>query len=400
MINRRRMIAGSAAAAAAMVGVRAFAATADTITLPFENGQRSLVKYPGKRPLIGLTQRPPQLETPFAVFNGNIITPNDAFFVRYHLADIPLEIDSDKYSVDIKGSVNTPLQLSLADLKKMPSIELVAVNQCSGNSRGFVTPRVGGGQLGNGAMGNARWKGVPLKAVLDRAGVRAGAKQVVFDALDGPVLDGTPDFRKALDIDHARDGEVMLAYQMNNEDLPLLNGFPLRLVVPGYFGTYWVKHVNAITVIDGVDDNFWMKTAYRIPDNECNCVEPGKAPLATIPINRFLVRSFITNLANGAKVKAGANVPLKGIAFDGGKGIREVAVSTDSGKSWIPAKLDTDLGKFSFRGWQAAVKLPGGAHEIKVRATSNSGETQPMEPRWNPSGYMRNVVETVLVTAG
>lgn len=402
MIDRRSLIKGSAAAFGSLVATAALdplKAFAATITMPFENGERPLVKYPQKRPLIGLTERPPQLETPFSVFNEGVITPNDAFFVRYHLADIPLDIDPDTFTLEMKGKVDKPLKLSLADIKKMPSVDLVAVNQCSGNSRGFLNPRVAGGQLGNGAMGNARWKGVPLKAVLDRAGVQSGAKQVVFGGLDGPVSDKTPDFAKALDIDHARDGEVMLAYGMNGEYLPVLNGFPLRLVVPGYYGTYWVKHLNEITVIDSVFDNFWMKSAYRIPDNDCNCVEPGTAPKATIPINRFTVRSFITNLANGQKVKAGARTQLKGIAFDGGKGIKEVAVSIDDGKTWTPAKLGKDLGKYSFREWRLPVKLTAGPHDIKVRATSNGGVTQPMQPLWNPAGYLRNVVETVSVTA-
>ena len=226
--------------------------------------------------MIGLTSRPPQLETPFSVFNANVITSNDAFFVRYHLGNIPLNIDPDGFSVGIKGKVDKPMKLSLADIKKMPAVDIVAVNQCSGNSRGLFNPRVSGGQ-GNGAMGNARWRGVPLKAVLDRARVQPGARQVTFNGLDGPVTDKTPDFVKALDIDHARDGEVMLAYSMNGADLPVLNGFPLRLVVPGYYGTYWVKHLNEITVIDNVFDGFWMKTACRIPDNDCNCVEAGTA---------------------------------------------------------------------------------------------------------------------------
>ena len=349
--------------------------------------------------MIGLTSRPPQLETPFSAFNGNVVTPNDAFFVRYHLADIPLSIDPDTFSVEIKGKVDKPMKLSLATIKRMPAVDIVAVNQCSGNSRGFFNPRVAGGQLGNGAMGNARWRGVPLKAVLDAAGVQRGARQVTFNGMDGPVADKTPDFVKALDIDHARDGEVMLAYTMNGTDLPLLNGFPLRLVVPGYYGTYWVKHLNEITVIDDLFDGFWMKTAYRIPDNDCNCVEPGTAPKTTIPIKRFKVRSFITNVADGAMLKAGAQTTLKGIAFDGGKGIKDVAVSTDGGKTWAQAKLGTDLGKYSFREWQTPVRLAAGAHELKVRATSNGGEVQPMEPLWNPAGYLRNVVETVRVTA-
>jgi DMSO/TMAO reductase YedYZ molybdopterin-dependent catalytic subunit len=401
MMNRRTILRRGAALLAgggAVGGTSLASFAAQTVTLPFDNGERPIVKYPQKRPMIGLTSRPPQLETPFAVFDENLITPNDAFFVRYHLADVPLDIDPDKFSVEIKGKVDKPAKLSIADIRKMPTVELVAVNQCSGNSRGFFMPRVAGGQLGNGAMGNARWKGVSLKAVLDRAGVQAGAKQVVFGGMDGPVSDKTPDFAKALDIDHARDGEVMLAYSMNGEDLPVLNGFPLRLVVPGYYGTYWVKHLNEINVVDNIFEGFWMKTAYRIPDNDCNCVEPGTAPKATIPINRFTVRSFITNVTDGTRLKAGVT-NLKGIAFDGGNGIKDVAVSADGGKTWETTRLGKDLGKYSFREWSFPVKLSEGTHELKVRATSNDGKTQPMEALWNPAGYLRNVVETVRVTA-
>ena len=401
MMNRRTVLQGGAAllTSGGLLGGSSLAAFAEKmVTLPIGNGERPLVKYPQKRPLIVLTERPPQLETPFSVFNESVITPNDAFFVRYHLAGIPLDIDPDKFTVEVNGKVDKPLKLSLAEIKKMPSIEIVAVNQCSGNSRGFFEPRVAGGQLANGAMGNARWKGVPLKAVLDKAGVQQGAKQVVFGGMDGPVMDKTPDFAKALDLDHARDGEVMLAYSMNEQDLPVLNGFPLRLVVPGYYGTYWVKHLNQITVIDSVYDNFWMKTAYRIPDNDCNCVEPGTAPKATVPINRFTVRSFITSVQNGAKVKVG-RLKLRGFAFDGGTGIKEVSVSTDGGKTWQQAKLGKDLGKYSFREWTLAVRLPAGKHDLEVRATSNGGKVQPDKPLWNPAGYLRNVIETTTVTA-
>ncbi len=365
MIDRRTLLKGSGAVLAfgalSSVSLRfglsqAFAeAAAKTATLPFDNGERPLVKYPQKRPMIGLTSRPPQLETPFSVFNEGAITPNDAFFVRYHLADVPLDIDPEKFSLNVKGKVDTPLKLSLAELKKMPAIEFVAVNQCSGNSRGFSDPRVAGGQLGNGAMGNALWRGVPLRTVLDKAGVQQGAKQVTFNGMDGPVGDKTPDFVKALDIDHARDGEVLLAYSMNGKDLPLLNGFPLRLVVPGHYGTYWVKHLNDIAVIDNTFDGFWMKSAYRIPDNDCACVDPGTAPKNTVPINRFNVRSFITNLTNGTKVKAGRSTLVRGVAFDGGKGIKEVSLSIDGGKTWLDTKLSKDLGKYSFREWQLPV---------------------------------------------
>lgn len=404
MISRRQMLKTAGSAALGAAGGLAFpglaARAAETVTLPFANGERPLVRYPGKRPLIGQTARPPQLETPFSVFNEGIITPNDAFFVRYHLADIPLEIDPEAYRVEVKGLVDTPLSLSLDELKALHDpVELVAVHQCSGNSRGFFEPRMGGGQLANGAMGNARWKGVPLKALLDKAGVKAGAVQVSFNGMDGPALPETPDFVKALDLDHASDGEVMIAYAMNGEDLPWLNGFPVRLVVPGWYGTYWIKHLTEITVLDKPLDNFWMKTAYRIPDNDCACTEPGKPAEKTVPINKFSVRSFITSVLDGDKVAADAPLKLRGIAFDGGSGIKEVAVSIDDGKSWMPSDLGEDLGKYSFREWTSTVKLPKGEHVLKVRATGNDGKTQPEKQPWNPSGYMRNVVETTKVVA-
>ncbi|MEE7448645.1 oxidase [Methylobacterium radiotolerans] len=398
MMDRRSLLTAMALGVGSRVLAPFRVEAADTATLPFGNGERPLVAYPGKRPLLQMTARPPQLETPFSVFDEGAITPNDAFFVRYHLADIPTEIDAGAFRVAVTGQVERPLSLSLADLKAMPQTEIVAVNQCSGNSRGFFEPRIAGGQLANGAMGCARWTGVPLKTVLDRAGVKAGAVQVAFNGLDGPVLPETPDFAKALTLDHARDGEVMLAWGMNGQDLPWLNGYPLRLVVPGYYGTYWVKHLNGIAVLDHPFEGFWMKTAYRIPDNPCACTEPGKAPDKTVPIGRLNVRSFLTNLTDGAPVKAGP-VALRGIAFDGGSGIREVAVSADDGRSWSAARLGQDLGRYAFRTWTAQPDLAPGAHALRVRATGNDGATQPMEPRWNPAGYMRNVVETTRVRA-
>ncbi|CAM2788184.1 Protein-methionine-sulfoxide reductase catalytic subunit MsrP [Methylobacterium mesophilicum] len=400
-IDRRTLLrqAGAGLLAASGASLAPFAARAgQAVTLPFGNGERPLVAYPGKRPLLQMTARPPQLETPFSVFDEGAITPNDAFFVRYHLADIPTEIDPQAFRVEIGGHVERPVSLSLADLKGMGGTEVVAVNQCSGNSRGFVEPRVAGGQLANGAMGCARFVGVPLKTVLDKAGVKAGAVQVSFEGLDGPVLPETPDFAKALTLDHARDGAVMLAWSMNGEELPWLNGFPLRLVVPGYYGTYWVKHLNAVTVLDKPYEGFWMKTAYRIPDNACACTEPGKAADKTVPIGRLNVRSFVTNLTDGADVKAG-KVALRGIAFDGGSGIKTVEVSADDGRTWSPAKLEQDLGGYAFRRWNAEVDLATGGHAIRVKATGNDGATQPMEPRWNPPGYMRNVIESVRVRA-
>ncbi len=373
---------------------------AQTIEMPFENGERPLVAYPEKRRLIRLTSRPPLLETPMAVFDEGLITPNDAFYVRYHLANLPFDsIDPATFRLQVKGAVAEPLSLGLNELRGMGTVDLVAVSQCSGNGRGFFKPRVAGGQAGNGLMGNARWTGVPLTTVLARAGVQPSAVQVRFDGLDGPVMDGTPDFAKALMLDHARDGDVLLAWAMNGADLPFLNGYPLRLVVPGCFGTYWVKHLNEITVLDKPLDNFWMTNAYRIPDNDCNCITPGAAPARTKPIGRFKVRSFITSVSDGAQVRANASVVLRGIAFDGGSGIRQVQLSANGGSMWTDAKLGQDLGRYSFRGWEAPTTLAAGPHTLQVRAVSNAGEMQPVEQPWNPAGYLRNVIESTTVNA-
>lgn len=374
------------------------AAEEAAVMLPFENGARRLVRFPGKRPLILLTSRPPQLETPFSVFNEGILTPNDAFYVRYHLASIPLSIDAETFRLEIKG-VKNPLSLSLRDLKTgFEQVETIAVAQCSGNSRGFSNPRVAGGQLANGAMGNARWQGVRLKDVLEKAGLMAGARQVAFDGLDSAVMDKTPDFIKALDLEHIMAGDVMIAHTMNGEDLPMLNGYPLRLVVPGYYATYWIKHLHEITVLDHEFEGFWMKSAYRIPDTPGGAVAPGTTPASTIPIHHLNVRSFITSHADHDTVAAGKPVSLRGIAFDCGDGIRQVEFSPDDGKSWLSTRLGEDSGRFSFREWTLPFVPTGrGRARWKVRATNRVGASQPLEPLWNPPGYMRNVVETVEV---
>src|SRR5215469_5474606 len=175
VFSRRRFLRTAAiAAAGGAFSSRILAAAAgEAVQMPFANGERRMAVFPQKRPMIVLTSRPPQLETPFSVFNEGVLTPNDAFFVRYHLAGIPTSIDPDEFKLEVKGSVKSPQSFSLDDLRKQFNpVELVAVNQCSGNSRGFFQPRVPGGQSGNGAMGNARWRGVRLKDVLEKCGVQ------------------------------------------------------------------------------------------------------------------------------------------------------------------------------------------------------------------------------------
>jgi DMSO/TMAO reductase YedYZ molybdopterin-dependent catalytic subunit len=314
---------------------------------------------------------------------------------------IPTEVDVDKFRLAVRGHVNQMLSLSLKEILAMPRVEMAAVNQCSGNSRGFFQPRVAGGEWAHGAMGNARWTGVRLKDVLDRAGVKAGAIEVRLNGLDEPVVPDGPDFKKSLQIDHARDGEVMIAYAMNGEQLPLLNGFPLRLVVPGWYATYWVKAISDIEVLDQPDDNFWMKTAYLIPDTPRADVKPGQTGVKQVPINKMVPRSFVTNIKPGQTVKAGAPTLVRGIAFGGDTGVARVDLSSDGGKNWRPATLGKDEGKYGFRQWQSRLTLPAkGNATLMVRCTNSSGVAQPDQPNWNPGGFMRNVIEaTPIVVA-
>ncbi|GJD67027.1 Protein-methionine-sulfoxide reductase catalytic subunit MsrP [Methylobacterium frigidaeris] len=352
--------------------------------------------FPGKGSMILQRTRPPLLETPFEVFDQGVFTPNDRFYVRWHWASIPTEVDAKAFRLKVRGHVDKELSLSLDEIARLPRFEIAAVNQCSGNSRGLFAPRVPGAQWANGAMGNARWTGVCLKDVLDRAGVKAGAVQVRFSGLDEPVVEDAPDFKKSLDLDHARGGEVMLAYAMNGEQLPLLNGFPLRLVVPGWYSTYWVKMLSDIEVLDRPDDQYWMKTAYRIPDVPGANIKPSQTGFKTVPISRMVPRAFLTNLRGGARVATGSPVALRGIAFGGDCGVRTVEISGDGGATWSLAKLGADEGIYSFRRFEGGLPaLAAGTHAIKVRCTNTNGLTQPMDPVWNGAGFMQNGVETV-----
>jgi DMSO/TMAO reductase YedYZ molybdopterin-dependent catalytic subunit len=400
--SRRRFLKTAGAATLGLASAPALAETIVKLQLPGGPDERALTTaFPQKGALILQRTRPPLLETPMEVFDQSVFTPNDRFFVRWHWAGIPTEVNVDTFRLAVHGHVNRNLSLSLNDIIALPQVELVAVNQCSGNSRGYFQPRVPGAQWSNGAMGNARWTGVRLKDLLDRAGVKAGAVEVRFNGLDEAILPDAPDVMKSLAVDHARDGEVMLAYAMNGEQLPLLNGFPLRLIVPGWFGDYWIKMLNDIEVLDQPDTNFWVKSAYLIPDTPYANIKPGETGVKFVPISRLVPRSFITNINAGDTLQAGASTLARGIAFGGNTGVSRVDFSSDGGKSWQQAELGKDEGKYSFRQWQINFAVPvKGAQVLMVRCTNSNAETQPNTPNWNPGGFLRNVIEqTPIVVA-
>src|SRR6516164_2919979 len=358
-----------------------------------------LVRYPQKAELILLTDRPPQLETPLKYFTTDL-TPNDAFYVRWHLSGIPTSVDTRTFRLEVGGHVNKQLSLSLQDLRtKFEPVSVVALCQCAGNSRSLFEPRVPGGQWGFGAMSNARWKGVRLKDVLDAAGVLPGTVQVGLRGLDTAPIPQTPRFEKSLPIDRARDGEVMIAYEMNGAPLPMLNGFPIRLVVPGWYATYWVKSLSSITVLDQPLKTFWMDTAYRIPDNSGAEESPQQLAKTTVPITRMSLHSIFVKPTVDEKVRAGQSYALEGVANDGGSGIKQVEVSTDDGKSWSNATLGNDLGKYSWRRWSAKwTPQAKGPYRLLVKATTNDGQQQ-VPSQWNRSGYQRDGIEHVEVEA-
>ena len=398
----RRQLLGTAGIGALALAKPSWAETAIDLPLPGGPDARPITTgFPQKGPMILQRTRPPLLETPFEVFDKGVFTPNDQFYVRWHWAVIPTDIDIAKFSLTVRGHVNQSLSLSLNDiLHGLPSVQLPAVNQCSGNSRGFFEPRVSGGQWANGAMGNALWTGVRLRDVLDKAGVKPGAVQVRLKGLDEPVVSDAPHFMKSLDIDHARDGEVMIAYAMNGEQLPLVNGFPLRLVVPGWYATYWVKMLSDIEVLSEPDTNYWTKTAYTIPDTPYASIKPGQTDVKMVPINRMVPRSFVTNIASGDKVSAATPTNLRGIAFGGDFGVARVDYSIDQGKSWQQTQLGNDEGKYGFRQWQAQFTPPSpGKYSLLIRCTNSNGMAQPDTSNWNPAGFMRNVVESVDIIA-
>ena len=351
------------------------------------------LRFPGKVPMRVINDRPPCLETPWRYFRDDF-TPNEAFYVRWHLQMIPTTVDLRTWRLRVGGHVERPLELSLDELRRLDPTSIVAVNQCSGNSRSLAGPRVPGAQWAHGAMGNARWTGVRLSDLLQRAGLKSGAVQVTFNGLDEAPLPSVPDFVKALDVENCTQPEVLVAYEMNGAPLPMLNGFPLRLVVPGWYATYWVKALSEVMVLTHPFDGYWMAKAYRIPTTPSATEEPLHLAEETVPINRMNVRSFIVDPEPGASFRVGQPCLLEGIAFDAGNGIRQVEVSFDGGRTWRDADLAADLGRFSFRRWRYTWQ-PGerGEQIARVRATSNSGETQPTTAGWNRSAFMRNVIE-------
>jgi len=404
-VARRRLIAGAGALAVLGPGRALAAPVGSAAALGYAEipdgalAEQLLSKLPGKVPLIKKSYRPPNFETPPEYFRS-VITPNNAFFVRWHLAGIP-EVSVRDWKLAVGGeSVERPASYTLAQLRKeFPQVEITAVCQCSGNRRGLFEPHVAGVEWGVGAMGNAVWRGVRLKDLLAKSGLKSNAIEIVFNGADGPPIAKTPDFVKSIPVEVALDENTLIAFDMNGVPLPHWNGFPARLIVPGWTGTYWMKQLVSINAVSAPETNFWMKTAYRLPRGKY----PGqsfKTQLAETsePITNIVTNSMITSIRFGQQFPHGKPIGVAGIAWDGGSGIDRVEISTDGGDNWRPAKLGRDFGRFSFREFTLTVptKAPG-TMVVRARATSRSGQTQTEHLIHNPAGYHHNVIQRLYV---
>lgn len=408
-VTRRQALTGAAAlAGAAASGIDAAGRARAAEPLRLEpalpaglRGEAKLEALPGKVPLIKLSYRPPNYETPIDYFK-DVFTPNDAFFVRYHLSVIP-EVGAADWRLKVGGdAATTPFELTLDQLKALEAVEVAAVCQCSGNRRGLFDPHVPGVEWGYGAMGNAKWKGARLKDILAKAGLKDSVREIVLDGADGPPLDKTPDFIKSIPASKAAESDVIVAYEMNGKPLPHWNGFPARLIVPGWTATYWMKHLTSIQAVSQPFDGFWMKSAYRIPQGTFPVVSRflSQDTAANTPITEMVVNSLIVSPREGGKANARGEIVVTGIAWDGGYGITTVGVSTDGGKSFGEAKLGPDSGRFSFRPWSYSFRPKAkGPVTIMAAATNRIGQTQTPAIIPNPAGYHHNVMHRVTVQA-
>lgn len=358
--GRRRLLAGMATGALWATGRRSFAADPEKLLVRLD--------------------RPPGLETPVAALD-EAFTPNALFFVRSHF-DPPARGLFDTRLV-LDGKVKQPLAFTPDDLKKLEVVELPAVLQCSGNGRALHPKRVPGVQWGKGAVGCARWRGVRLSALLERAGLAKEVTWLTIRGVDTPPHPGTPPFLRSLPLERAMDPHTLVAFEMNGEPLPHLHGGPLRLVVPGWAGNHWMKWLCQITAATEPAKGFFMDTAYQMP------VKPGSEDYAML--TALPVKSWITRPLDGATVGRGTRLEVRGQAFTGSGAVAKVELSSDGGKSWAAAQVEPQASPGAWQRFTWAFQPDrAGPCTLLSRATDTAGNAQPEVTPPNRSGYFWN----------
>jgi DMSO/TMAO reductase YedYZ molybdopterin-dependent catalytic subunit len=362
--------------------------------------------FPGKDPgLSSLGERPLVAETPEHLLDDET-TPFSKFFIRNNgqIPDPPKQPDSWELTVD--GEVNTPLKLTLGELKKrFTEKSLFAVLECGGNGRAFYTPPARGNQWTNGGAGCAKWTGASLAEVLKAAGPKASAVYTAHFGVDQHLSGDAArlTLSRGVRLPKAMEAEALVVWAMNDQPLPNIHGGPLRLMIPGWPGSASHKWLNKITLRDKEHDGPGMTaTSYRVPIQPM--VPGGKADPKNFKILESMpVRAIVTNPPNGTKLAAGTReLALRGAAWAGDLTVKAVHVSTDYGATWQQAQLGAPRNRFDWHRWTASVKLPSdGYYEIWVRATDSQDRMQPhVPPNWNPQGYGGNPLHRVAVLVG
>ncbi len=359
--------------------------------------QPDSIDMPGADGLIVRSSRFVDLETPVECFN-TWLTPVPRFFVRNHMHEPSMILASDLkaegWSLSVGGKVEKPFSLTLAELSKLEAHAVVNTLECAGNGRSLHRPQVPGVQWGRGAVGTARFSGPRLRDLLQRAGVKASGKHVMFRGLD-EVPGKVPPFIRSIPIEKALDSDTLVATHMNGTPLTKNHGFPARALVPGWIGAASCKWLTEINVLDSEFAGNFMSPGYRFPNQPGRPGEPVK-PEDTHPLTAINVKSVISVPLDGSKVKSG-KLTIHGAAWAGEADIVKVDVSTDRGTTWNPAKLGRDQAHYAWRLWSYDWTAKTGDYSILSRATDSQGRTQPATAIWNPSGYLYNAFDQVKV---
>jgi sulfite oxidase len=331
-----------------------------------------------------------------------LYTPNRTFFIRSHMGPPP-SIDVKSWRLVIDGLVQRPLRLSLADLKQMERVEVPAVLQCSGNGRyffGTAFPKAShpaGAQWFYGSVGLARWTGVRVRDLLERAGVKAGARYSNNHGLDNPLLPTTPKVIRGLELEKLMDPDTVLAYEMNGEPIPYYHGYPARLLVPGWAGDHSVKWITNMNIAAEITTDFWTAVGYRYP-NKIGKPGIGVKPQDEHPVTAMNVKSLIISPADGKRLRSGVAATVSGVAWSGGGAqVNRVEVSTDGGRTWRDAELGESPGRYAWRAFTHRFVPMAGSATILARATDDHGAIQPRVSPWNPGGYLWNGIQSVHV---
>jgi DMSO/TMAO reductase YedYZ molybdopterin-dependent catalytic subunit len=322
------------------------------------------------------------------------ITPAGLHYLLIHY-DIP-DVDADGWALSIEGRVARPLSLTLADLRQRPAHEMTSTMECAGNGRALLAPHVVSQPWLLEAVGNANWKGVPVKAILEEADLLDDAVEVVFTGLDRGVEKGVEQsYQRSLERDVALADDVLLAYEMNGEPLLPQHGFPLRLLVPGWYGMTNVKWLTAITVVNEPFDGYQHTAAYRYRDNE----EDEGTPVTRMVPRALMVPPGIPDFNTRERTVPAGPCPLEGRAWSGWAPISRVEVSADGGETWADADLEPLESRWGWRGWRYEwAANEAGEYVLCCRAHDEAGNVQPDEAAWNLGGYSNNSPQRITVT--